>query len=125
MSVRKDSYIVRGWRLPYEPFKGKYDVIEPYFANKRKARVPPWEFSIIMDGMSGKWVVMGEVLSGAEGGDFGTSANDYITEIDTKSVSSYIVRMRKAALAFVRNNSIDVAPLLHNVPKLMLVEHYH
>ena len=38
---------------------------------------------------------------------------------------SYIVRMRKAALAFVRNNSIDVAPLLHNVPKLMLVEHYH
>lgn len=125
MSVRKDSYIVRGWRLPFEPFSGKYDLLEPYMAYARKVGVRPWEFSIIFDGMSGKWVCLGEVLLATDAdGDFGGNENQYVTEINTKAVSNYIVRMRKAALTFVRNNSIDVASLLHQVPTLMIVEHY-
>lgn len=125
MSVHKETYVVRGWRLPYEPFKGKYDEIEPYDARKRALDAKPWDFSIIMDGMSGKWVVIGEVVAATdEDGDF-KGSKEYITELSTRAVSQYIVKLRKAALCFVRNNSIDVAPLLHQAPQLMIVEHYH
>jgi hypothetical protein len=57
MGTRMDHYVVLGRRFDMEPFKDKYETLEPFFDN------PPEGMKVIYDGMGGKYVVIGQVIA--------------------------------------------------------------
>lgn len=128
MSVRKDSYIVYVWRMPYDLFSKHYDALEPYFPKGGYGKPFTFhdDFTVIFDGMSGNWVVVGKVLHVADAhGDFG--GQDGITLLPPGVEPLVAAALNFCLHNFVQAQGIGLAAytILDAPPALMLVEHYH
>jgi len=69
MSVNRTDYIVFGWKLPYELKNSKGERINFYDDDKYLPMIeghPNEPYSLIIDGMSGDYIVFGKIIAEAD-----------------------------------------------------------
>ena len=63
MGVHVNTYVMWGVLLPYEPFKGKYDDLEPHMDDRRSdVADAKTSVKVLYDGMNGKYVAIGRIV---------------------------------------------------------------
>lgn len=110
MGVRRDDYILIGLDIGYDKFnEEKWEEYEEYIRLRKTGSM-----TYLIDGYSGKYFVVGEVIKCDRDGEDGLGLNSFSTTRDTEFIDS-----KKRVSSFIKEK-FDI----EDEPKLIVLTHW-